>query len=79
MIGKILKTMRREKGLSQMELSDIVFLGRSTLSDYEREKTDISFDNIEKIAEACDYEVVFINKKDGSRKLTSNNIDREEI
>ena len=79
MIGKILKTMRREKGLSQMELSDIVFLGRSTLSDYEREKTDISFDNIEKIAEACDYEVVFINKKDGSRKLTSKNIDREEI
>ena len=71
--------MRREKGLSQMELSDIVFLGRSTLSDYEREKTDISFDNIEKIAEACDYEVVFINKKDGSRKLTSKNIDREEI
>lgn len=62
-----------------MELSDIVFLGRSTLSDYEREKTDISFDNIEKIAEACDYEVVFINKKDGSRKLTSKNIDREEI
>lgn len=74
-----MKTMRREKGLSQMELSDIVFLGRSTLSDYEREKTDISFDNIEKIAEACDYEVVFINKKDGSRKLTSKNIDREEI
>ena len=79
MIGKILKTMRRESNMSQEKLSKLTYIGRSTLSDYEREKTDINFDNIEKIAKACDYEVVFISKKDSKRRLTSKNIDREEI
>ena len=48
MIGKILKTMRHESGLTQKQISEKTYLGRSTLSDYEREKTDISFENIEK-------------------------------
>lgn len=79
MIGKILKTMRREKKISQQELSKLTFISRSTLSDYEREKTDISFENIEKIANICDYEVLFINKKNKTRILSSKNIDREEL
>ena len=79
MIGKILKTMWREGNLTQEELSKKVFLGRSTLSDYEREKTDINFETIEKIAEACNYEVLFVNKKDSKRVLSSKNINCEEI
>ena len=79
MIGKIIKTMRREKGLTQEELSKITFIGRSTLSDYEREKTDINIENIEKIAKACGYEVVFVNKQDKDNNLTSENINRKEI
>ena len=46
MIGKILRTMRRESGFTQKEISYKTFIGRSTLSDYEREKTDISFEDI---------------------------------
>lgn len=42
MIGKILKTMRRENQMSQEELANKVFIGRTTLSDYERMKTDIN-------------------------------------
>lgn len=79
MIGKIIKTMRHEAGITQAELSKKTYIGRSTLSDYEREKTDINFENIEKIANACNYEVLFINKNDKKRILSSNNIDREEI
>ncbi len=79
MIGKILKTMRRENNLTQDELSKKIFIGRSTLSDYEREKTDINFETIEKIASACNYEVLFVNKKEKKRMLSSKNIDREEI
>ena len=45
--------MRKEANLTQEELSSKVFLGRTTLSDYEREKTDINFETIEKIANAC--------------------------
>lgn len=79
MIGKILKTMRRENNYTQEKLAELTFIGRSTLSDYERLKTDISFENIEKIAEACGYEVVFINKKNKNKVLTTKNIERKEI
>lgn len=71
--------MRRENNLTQEQLSKKIFIGRSTLSDYEREKTDINFENIEKIAEVCNYEILFVNKKDNSKVLSSKNIDRKEI
>lgn len=79
MIGKILKTMRRESNLTQEDISKKTYIGRSTLSDYEREKTDINFENIEKIAEICNYEVLFVNKKDKNKILSSKNINRKEI
>lgn len=79
MIGKIIKTMRRESSLTQDELSKKIFIGRTTLSDYEREKTDINFETIEKIASTCNYEIIFVSKKNKNRILSSNNIDREEI
>ena len=79
MIGKIIKTMRRENNFSQEELAKKVYLGRTTLSDYEREKTDINFDNLEKIANACNYDVLFVNKQDKSKVLSSKNINRKEI
>ena len=63
MIGKILKYMRTERGLSQEKISLLTNIGRSTISDYEREKTDISFENIEKIAKMCDFEIRFFDKK----------------
>ena len=71
--------MRRENNFTQEQLSKKIFIGRSTLSDYEREKTDINFENIEKIAEVCNYEILFVNKKDNSKVLSSKNIDRKEI
>ncbi len=79
MIGKILKTMRHEAGLTQDELSKKTFIGRSTLSDYEREKTDINFENIEKIANACNYEIIFKKVGENNRILSSKNIEREEL
>lgn len=79
MIGKILKTMRRENNLTQEDISKKAYIGRSTLSDYERGKTDINFENIEKIAEICNYEVLFVNKKDKNKILSSKNINRKEI
>lgn len=45
----------------------------------ERMKTDINFETIEKIAEVCGYEVVFINKKDKNKILTTKNIIRKEL
>ena len=79
MVGKIIRTMRRENNFSQEELANKVYIGRTTLSDYEREKTDINFDNLEKIANTCGYEIFFINKKDKNKMLTSKNINHKEI
>lgn len=63
MIGKILKYIRTESNISQEKLSLLTNIGRSTISDYEREKTDINFENIERIAKVCDYEIIFRSKK----------------
>ena len=79
MVGKIIRTMRRENNLSQEDLANKVFLGRTTLSDYEREKTDINFDSLEKIANVCGYDILFVNQKDKNKILTSKNIERKEI
>ena len=71
--------MRRENNLSQEDLANKVFLGRTTLSDYEREKTDINFDSLEKIANACGYDILFVNQKDKNKKKKKKNIERKEI
>lgn len=63
MIGKVLKYMRSQNNISQEKISLMTNLGRTTISDYEREKTDINFENLEKIAKLCDYEIFFRNKK----------------
>ena len=63
MIEKALKYMRTNKKMNQKELTNILNIGQSTLSDYENEKISISFDMIEKIAHICDYKIYFVNNK----------------
>ena len=79
MVGKIIRTMRRENGLSKKELKNKLYLSITTLSDYERQKTDINFENLEKIANTCGYEILFVNKQDKKKILCSKNINRKEI
>ena len=38
LIGKIIKYIRINSNLTQQQLADKIFIGRSTLSDYERKK-----------------------------------------
>lgn len=78
MIGKILKTMRKEKELSQEDMSMILNINQTTLSGYERGYREPSYETIEKIAKICNYEIQFINTKTGN-VLTTKNIERKEI
>ncbi len=71
--------MRHEKSYTQDQLAKLIYIGRTTLSDYERMKTDINFETLEKIATACGYDIVFVHKKDKSKNLTTKNIERKEI
>lgn len=76
MIGKILKTMRKLKGLNQSELSKLVSIPQNTLSQYETNKIQPTFETIEKIAKSCNFEINFTN---GKITLNSKNIERKEI
>ena len=76
MIGKILRTMRKIKGLTQTELSSIVGIPQNTISQYETGRIEPTYEIILKISKACGFKIEFKNK---SYTLTSDNIDRKEI
>lgn len=76
MIGKALKYMRNQKMLNQENLAKLVNIGRTTLSDYEREKTDINFETIENIAKICGYKIYFDN---GKEKFQIKDLERKDI
>lgn len=78
-INKILKTIRVKKNLRQEDIAKIIGIQANTYSDWERGRTQkIAFEDIEKIANVCDYEILFKNKTDGNI-LTSKNIDRKGV
>ena len=78
MINKILKTMRHNSRLKQSEVAKKCNIANTTLSGYESGYREPTFETIEKIANICGYQITFYNAKTKD-KLTTDNIDREEI
>lgn len=76
MIGKILKTMRKIRGLKQSELTKLVSIPQNTISQYENNIIQPTFETIEKIANACKFDITF---SDGKNILNTKNIARKEI
>lgn len=76
MIGLILKYMRNEKNMTQKELSKKVNIAQTTLSGYETKYSNPTFETIEKIANECDYEIIFKNNKT-LEEVTTSNIERK--
>lgn len=62
MIGKIIKKMRKDKGLSQKELSKKIGISQTTLSGYETGYSNPIFETIKDIANICDYDIKFIKR-----------------
>ena len=61
-IGKRLRELRTEKGLSQEKFSFICELDRTYIARIEQGKRNVSIANIEKIAKALDSSVyIFFN------------------
>lgn len=78
-INKILKTLRNKKGLRQEDIAKIIGIQSNTYSDWERGRTQrIAFEDIEKIADVCDFDIIFKSRK-SNEIITSKNIDRKEI
>ena len=55
--------MRIKKGLKQEQIGKIIDIARNTISQYENEKIQPTFETIEKIANICDYKIYFENEK----------------
>ena len=49
-----LKRLRKNKGLKQQEIADILGVKRNTYSDWENGKTEPSFGNLVKLADFFD-------------------------
>ena len=79
MIGEVLKAMRKTKNFKQSDISEMTNIPQNTISQYETGKIQPTFEIIEKIANACGYEILFVHKKDKNKFLTSKNINRKEI
>ena len=78
MIGKILKYIRKENNLTQKELAKKIDVAQTTLSGYETKYSNPTFEIIEKIANNCNYEIIFRNRET-KEELTTKNIERKEI
>ena len=76
MISKILKYMRMQKKLNQTQLAKTLNIAQTTLSGYETKYSNPTFEIIEKIANYCDYEIVFRNRKT-KEEITTENIQRK--
>jgi transcriptional regulator with XRE-family HTH domain len=59
------KKYRNEKGLSQEALADLSGLHRTYISAVERERRNISIENIESIASALNVDAFLLLKPDG--------------
>ncbi len=59
------KTYRIEKNLSQEKLAELSGLHRTYISAIERERRNISIDNIEKISQALDIDAYLLFKEKG--------------
>ncbi len=75
MISDILKYLRKSKKLKQSEVASTANIAVSTISGYETNYSQPTFEMIEKIADICGYDIVFRNRKT-EYEVTSKNIDR---
>ena len=60
--AKNLKLYRNEKGISQEKLAELAGLHRTYISAVERERRNISLENIERIAKALEIEPYLLLK-----------------
>lgn len=75
MISDILKYLRKSKKLKQSEVASTANIAVSTISGYETNYSQPTFEMIEKIADICGYDIIFRDRKTED-EVTSKNIDR---
>ena len=75
MISDILKYLRKSKKLKQSDVASKANIAVSTISGYETNYSQPTFEMIEKIADICGYDIIFRNRKT-EYEVSIKNIDR---
>ncbi len=78
MIGKALKYMRKNNNFKQEIIAKKLNIKCNTLSQYETENRQASFEIIEKIANMCGYKIYFENDNLNDR-FTINDLKRKDV
>ena len=78
MIGKMLKKMRIEKNLNQVQLADLLSVDQTTLSGWERGYREPTFSSIQKIADICDFKIYFQSNRT-NEKIEIKDLGRKDI
>ncbi|HBP13422.1 MAG TPA: hypothetical protein DD613_05105 [Firmicutes bacterium] len=75
MISDILKYLRKSKKLKQSEVASTANIAVSTISGYETNYSQPTFEMIEKIVNICGYDIIFRDRKT-EYEVSTKNIDR---
>ena len=64
MVGTILRNIRKLKKLKQSELADKLNVAINTISNYETEYSNITFEVAINFIHECNFDIQLINKED---------------
>lgn len=64
MVGIILRNIRKLKKLKQSELADKLNVAINTISNYETEYSNITFESAINFIYECNFDIQLINKED---------------
>lgn len=64
-IGKKLRTLRAEKGLTQEKIADLLKIPQATYSNLENNKGKLDLKLIEKVANVLEVDVIDLLREDG--------------
>ena len=63
MIGRILRNIRKINKKNQKQIGKELNLAENTISNYETEYSNPTFDTILKFVNVCDFDIQFVDKK----------------
>lgn len=76
--GKIIAELRKEKGMSQEELADVLFVTRQAISKWESDAGSPGIDNLERIADYFNVTIDYLLGKKGRWRISLRNPGKGE-
>ncbi len=65
MVGMILRNIRKLSKLRQIDIADKLKVAENTISNYETEYSNITFETAINFIQGCNFDMQLINKEDG--------------